>query len=288
MRQRQFRLGVLVCVLALTVTACGGSSGGSSGGAAHLKPALDGSGGRGRAPARRCAHGLRPRGLPASRFRPDVFGVDYPVVYATPVAADMFPPNDASHPIPLLASGPPVLSDGRPHRDRARPSRRPLQPAGPARGHLRRRRLRDERAASPNVANPYFASYFSQIVGAAKRDGRPISGISTPDRYTIVFHLTGPTVGSSRRAGDAAALRQCRRSSRRRWIAGADPVRRRLPGGDRPLHAEGRRLTGSSSDRLSAREERDANRDPSSDCCHGDPRRRSSIRSTSISAATRT
>ena len=48
-----------------------------------------------------------------------------------------------------------------------------------------------ERGANPNVANPYFPAYFGHIVGAGKATGGPIPGIATPDRYTIVFHLTG-------------------------------------------------------------------------------------------------
>ena len=49
-----------------------------------------------------------------------------------------------------------------------------------------------ERGANPNVANGYFSAYFSHIVGASKATGGPIPGIVTPNRYTIVFHLTGP------------------------------------------------------------------------------------------------
>src|SRR5437764_2014267 len=48
-----------------------------------------------------------------------------------------------------------------------------------------------ERGANPNVANPYFPSYFSYLVGGDKADGGPIAGITTPSKYTIVFHLTG-------------------------------------------------------------------------------------------------
>ena len=50
-----------------------------------------------------------------------------------------------------------------------------------------------ERGANPNVANPYFHSYFGDIVGAEKAKGGPIPGIETPKPYTIVFHLTKPT-----------------------------------------------------------------------------------------------
>ncbi len=50
-----------------------------------------------------------------------------------------------------------------------------------------------ERGANPNVANPYFSSYFGNIEGAEKASGGPIPGIDTPDKYTIVFHLDKPT-----------------------------------------------------------------------------------------------
>jgi peptide/nickel transport system substrate-binding protein len=49
-----------------------------------------------------------------------------------------------------------------------------------------------ERGANPNVANPYFQSYFESIEGAPKAEGGPIKGIETPDKHTIVFHLTEP------------------------------------------------------------------------------------------------
>ncbi len=194
MRKTQFRLGALASVLALTVTACGGSSTSTRSGA-HLRPALQGT---------ETWAGAKRGGVLTVYDHEDFqhldpgqtyFGVDYPVIYATQSPLYMFPPNDASHPIPLLASGPPVLSDG----DRvvtvhlrhgvhySPPVRREVTSADVA--------YAIERAANPNVANPYFASYFSQIVGAANATGGPISGISTPDRYTIVFHLVEPTGG---------------------------------------------------------------------------------------------
>jgi peptide/nickel transport system substrate-binding protein len=49
-----------------------------------------------------------------------------------------------------------------------------------------------ERGANANVANPYFLSYFSSLVGASKATGGPFPGLTTPDRYTIVLHLTEP------------------------------------------------------------------------------------------------
>jgi peptide/nickel transport system substrate-binding protein len=49
-----------------------------------------------------------------------------------------------------------------------------------------------ERGANPNVANPYFQSYFEAIEGAPKATGGPIKGIQTPNTHTIVLHLNEP------------------------------------------------------------------------------------------------
>jgi peptide/nickel transport system substrate-binding protein len=57
-----------------------------------------------------------------------------------------------------------------------------------------------ERGANPNVANPYFRSYFGagapaplQGTTSANYKGGPIPGIQTPDKYTIVFHTLKPS-----------------------------------------------------------------------------------------------
>jgi peptide/nickel transport system substrate-binding protein len=49
-----------------------------------------------------------------------------------------------------------------------------------------------ERGANPNVANPYFPTYFKALEGAASATGGPLKGIATPDKRTIVFHLSEP------------------------------------------------------------------------------------------------
>ena len=46
-----------------------------------------------------------------------------------------------------------------------------------------------QRDFNPNVQNGYAAGYYP-IVGSDKSAGKPISGISTPNNTTIVFHLT--------------------------------------------------------------------------------------------------
>jgi peptide/nickel transport system substrate-binding protein len=48
------------------------------------------------------------------------------------------------------------------------------------------------RGANPNVANPYFQAYFRTLQGAEKAQGGPFAGVTTPEKYTIVFHLTQP------------------------------------------------------------------------------------------------
>jgi peptide/nickel transport system substrate-binding protein len=57
-----------------------------------------------------------------------------------------------------------------------------------------------ERGANPNVANPYFQSYFgagapAPLVGATSTNykGGPIPGIQTPNKTTIVFHTIKPS-----------------------------------------------------------------------------------------------
>jgi peptide/nickel transport system substrate-binding protein len=57
-----------------------------------------------------------------------------------------------------------------------------------------------ERAANPNVANPYFPAYFgagapAPLEGATSPNykGGPIPGIQTPNKSTIVFHTIKPS-----------------------------------------------------------------------------------------------
>lgn len=54
-----------------------------------------------------------------------------------------------------------------------------------------------ERMANKNVSNGYFDSYFRNfVVGAEHADGGNISGIVTPNKTTIVFHLTKPVANT--------------------------------------------------------------------------------------------
>ena len=181
-------------VVAVAVMACGGGSRTTtSTSEATLKPALDGTG-------QSLTGGTRGGTLTVlnhqdfQSFDPGqaYFQYDYEVVYATQRPLFSYMPNQSQTLSPDLASGPATVSDGgrtvtvhiRHGVHFSPPVSREVTSADVA--------YAIERGANPNVANPYFPSYFDDIVGASKASGGPIPGISLPDRYTIVFHLTRP------------------------------------------------------------------------------------------------
>ena len=100
-----------------------------------------------------------------------------------------------------------------------------------------------ERGANPNVANPYFPPYFSDIVGAAKATGGPIPGISTPNTTTIVFHLTEADGTFFDRRAVAADLGAGAEGVRRPARQAKKPTQYgdELLGRHRPVHDEVRR-----------------------------------------------
>jgi peptide/nickel transport system substrate-binding protein len=200
---RSLALAGVLCGLVPALAACGGSSSSStasgSGGSSSsssgstLKPALDGSG-------ENLTGGTKGGTLtvydhedfqhldPGQAY----FSLDYEVIYATQTPLYMFPPNNSTQAVPLLASGPAAITNGgktvtvhiRPNVRYSPPVNRAVTSADVA--------YAIERGANPNVANPYFPSYFDYIVGASKATGGPIAGIKTPDKDTIQFQLTGP------------------------------------------------------------------------------------------------
>jgi peptide/nickel transport system substrate-binding protein len=124
----------------------------------------------------------------------EVYAVeDYTITSATQRSLYSYLPNNASQLVPDVAAGPPAISDGgktvtvqiKPHIFFSPPVNREVNSGDVA--------YAIDRGANPNVANPYFSSYFGDLVGAEKAKGGPIPGIETPSRYTIVFHLTKPT-----------------------------------------------------------------------------------------------
>jgi ABC-type transport system substrate-binding protein len=115
------------------------------------------------------------------------FQIDYLVVYATQRPLYSFTPN--SKMTPDLAAGPPqISSDGKTVKVKIKPG---LHFGGATTREITSADVKYafERDFNPNVPNGYAGSYYP-IVGADKSKGGPISGITTPDKDTIVFKLT--------------------------------------------------------------------------------------------------
>jgi peptide/nickel transport system substrate-binding protein len=115
------------------------------------------------------------------------FQIDYLVVYATQRPLYSFTPN--SKMTPDLAAGPPqISSDGKTVTVKIKPG---LHFGGATTREITSADVKYafERDFNPNVPNGYAGSYYP-IVGADKSKGGPISGITTPDKDTIVFKLT--------------------------------------------------------------------------------------------------
>jgi peptide/nickel transport system substrate-binding protein len=120
------------------------------------------------------------------------YNIDYEVIYATQRPLFSYKPNTFSSPSPDMASESAQISaDGKTITIHIRhgvhfspPVNREVTSADVA--------YAIERGKNPNVSNPYFESYFSSLTGAGKATGGPFPGITTPDKYTIAFHLTEP------------------------------------------------------------------------------------------------
>src|ERR1700722_2461614 len=117
------------------------------------------------------------------------YSVDYEVVLATQRPLYSRKPN-STEPPPDMAAGPPVISNGA--RTVTIHLKRGVHFSPPGNREVTSEDVAYaiERGATPHVAHPYFHTYFEAVRGAPKADGGPISGISTPDRHTLVFELT--------------------------------------------------------------------------------------------------
>jgi peptide/nickel transport system substrate-binding protein len=118
------------------------------------------------------------------------FQIDYLVVYATQTPLYTFTPT-SNVPVPLLASGPPQISaDAKTvtvHIKSGFKFSAPVNRAVTSHDVA----YAFQRMFNPNIQNGYASGYFP-IVGSATSNGKPISGISTPNNTTIIFHLTKP------------------------------------------------------------------------------------------------
>ncbi|MGI8572406.1 MAG: ABC transporter substrate-binding protein [Solirubrobacteraceae bacterium] len=132
------------------------------------------------------------------------YSLDYSVIYATQSPLFAYLPDSTTQLGPLLASAMPSTANGgitdggktvtvhlRHGFKFSPPVNREVTSSDVAYGI--------ERGANPNVTNAYFGGYLGSaglagvsLVGAnsAKYTGGPIPGIQTPDKSTIVFHLT--------------------------------------------------------------------------------------------------
>ena len=126
------------------------------------------------------------------------FTQDYTAVYPTQRTLLIYPPNSSTQLAPNLATEVPSTANGGitdggktitvhiQHGVKfSPPVNREVTSADVA--------YAIDRGANPNVGNGYFQAYFGNLVGAAKAKGGPFAGVTTPDKYTVVFHLTQPS-----------------------------------------------------------------------------------------------
>jgi len=115
------------------------------------------------------------------------FQIDYLVVYATQRPLYSFKPAGGDAVADLADGEPEISADGKTVTVKIKPDVK-------FGGAVTRTVTSDdvkyafERDFNPNVPNAYATSYYP-IVGSDKSKGGPISGIDTPDKTTIVFHL---------------------------------------------------------------------------------------------------
>jgi peptide/nickel transport system substrate-binding protein len=120
------------------------------------------------------------------------YNIDYEVVYATQRPLFSYKPNTFATPSPDMASEEAQISDGgktitvhiRKGVHFSPPVNREVTSADVA--------YAIERGANENVENPYFEAYFKSLQGFNQAKGGPFPGITTPNKSTIVFHLTEP------------------------------------------------------------------------------------------------
>ncbi len=120
------------------------------------------------------------------------FSLDYEVIYATNRPLYSYKPNTITELSPDMAEGPPsISSDAKTVTVHVRHG---VHFGPPVNREVTSKDVEYalDRATNPNVPNPYFSGYFGSLVGFASAKGGSFPGITTPNKYTIVFHLTKP------------------------------------------------------------------------------------------------
>src|SRR4051812_3520219 len=119
----------------------------------------------------------------------------YQVLYPTNRPLYSFAPDDKDKPRADLAEGDPQISDDK--KTITVKIKKGIKYSPPVNREVKTADIKYafERAFSANVPSGYASSYFADIEGAPSaptKGVKPISGITTPDDYTIVFKLTKP------------------------------------------------------------------------------------------------
>jgi peptide/nickel transport system substrate-binding protein len=125
------------------------------------------------------------------------FQLTYTWVYDADRTLMGFRPNDSQHEYPDLAAAPPTISpDGKTVTVKIKPNVRFSPPVNRVVTSADVK-YAIERAFTKQVTNGYAGGYFGSLVGAPRTPGdlKPIPGIETPDKDTLVFKLTKPLGG---------------------------------------------------------------------------------------------
>jgi peptide/nickel transport system substrate-binding protein len=182
----------VITALALFVAACGGSDNNNtntSGGAASTTGGTELKQGKKGGSLTFLSAGDTDYMDPGQTYY--TFG--YMFLYATNRTLYGFKPNDSTKPIPDLASGPPEISSD--NKTITVHIKKGVKYAPPVNREVKTADIKYafERAFSKEVPSGYAGTYFSSIVGTPSKpnsgDPTDISGIETPDDYTIVFKL---------------------------------------------------------------------------------------------------
>jgi peptide/nickel transport system substrate-binding protein len=121
----------------------------------------------------------------------------YMVLYSTNRTLYSFKPDDSITPVPDIAEGKPEIAAD--NKTITVHLKHGIKYAPPVNREVKAQDIKYafERAFSKQVPSGYAGSYFSSIVGTPAEpntgDIKPISGITTPDDFTIVFKLKEPT-----------------------------------------------------------------------------------------------
>jgi peptide/nickel transport system substrate-binding protein len=119
------------------------------------------------------------------------FQIDFLVVYATQTPLYTFTPT-SDNPTPLLASGAPQVTDGGKtvtvHIKSGWKFSPPLNRVITSKDVA----WAFQRMYNSNIQNGYATGYFPIVGAKTTTTDAPISGISTPNNTTVVFHLTKP------------------------------------------------------------------------------------------------